>query len=181
VIKRIYANTSIRERPASPDNHITQERQVHLVCADHIVCVATSHVTITNAECERLFLDEGFAIGQLFRQLRRVPEFELLSVNATIHLPGARRELRRRYKLAIDGFECEIEEVFPDRDMFVRCEAWLYESDASSTHIMEKNSEEVSDNANSDNAKALVKHMPSNTWTWLSPRRFFPSWIVDRF
>ncbi|KAG1739144.1 uncharacterized protein EDB91DRAFT_1136215 [Suillus paluster] len=124
-IELIYAHCSSRLEPACPEKPITQSRQVHLVCASRTVCVATSTVTITSPECERLFLDEKFPIGQTFRRLNRTPKFSLLSVET--QAIGGQRELRRTYKLETEGFVAEILEVFPDRDMFVRGEAWLME------------------------------------------------------
>ncbi|KAH7927467.1 hypothetical protein BV22DRAFT_1045383 [Leucogyrophana mollusca] len=132
-IECIYANASSRLKPASPENPITQSRQVHLKCASRVVCVATSTVTITSPECERLFLDEKFPIGQTFRQLRRNPRFSLLNVET--HAVGGKRELRRTYRLETEGFVAEILEVFPDRDMFVKGEAWLTEGKVDSCAI----------------------------------------------
>ncbi|KAG2369237.1 hypothetical protein BDR07DRAFT_1389077 [Suillus spraguei] len=118
-IELAYAN-------GSPRHPVTQSRQVHLVCASRIVCTATSKVTITNPDFERVFLDEKYPIGQTFRKMMRHPQFTLLDVQAQV--VGGKRELRRTYTLETDGFLCEILEVFPDRDMFVRGEAWLTES-----------------------------------------------------
>ncbi|KAF8836368.1 hypothetical protein BDN67DRAFT_336080 [Paxillus ammoniavirescens] len=125
IVKCIYANASPRLRPASPENPITQSRQVHLICANRILCIATSLVTITSPQAERVFLDEKFPIGQTFRQLRRSPRFTLLSVETLI--VRGKRELRRTYTLETEGFLTEILEVFPDRDMFTRGEAWVLE------------------------------------------------------
>ncbi len=108
-----------------PEHPITQKRQVHLVCSSRTVCVATSSVTITSPECEGLFLDQKFAIGQLFRHLRCPPKFTL--IDAETNVVGTRRELRRNYRLEIEGIVCDILEEFPDRDMFVRGQAWLDE------------------------------------------------------
>lgn len=133
-VKRIYANASPRLRPASPEHPITQSRQVHLLCANRVVCVATSIVTITSPESERLFLDDKFPIGQTFRQLRRNPQFSLLSVETP--MVRGKRELRRTYMLETEGFKTEILEVFPDRDMFSRGEDWLLEeSDVEETRV----------------------------------------------
>lgn len=132
-LELIYAHCSSRLTPASSENPITQSRQVHLVCASRTVCIATSTVTITSPQCERLFLDEKFPIGQTFRRLNRTPKFSLLNVE-TQAIDG-KRELRRTYKLETEGFVAEILEVFPDRDMFVRGEAWLMEQRADlNTH-----------------------------------------------
>ncbi|KAH7926976.1 hypothetical protein BV22DRAFT_1111384 [Leucogyrophana mollusca] len=123
LVERVYANTPSRQTPASPRNPITQTRQVHLTCASCIVCVATSTVTITSPNVERVFLDEHFPIGQTFRHLHRIPEFSLLGVET--QEVGGKRELRRTYRLETEGFVAQILEVFPDRDMFVLGEGWL--------------------------------------------------------
>ncbi|KAK0194680.1 acetyl-CoA synthetase-like protein [Armillaria mellea] len=128
-IECIYAHTSSRELPASPEQPITQKRQVHLVCSSRTVCIATSSVAITSPECEGLFLDQKFAIGQLFRHLRCPPKFTLIDAETTV--VGTLRELRRNYRLEIEGIVCDILEEFPDRDMFVRGQAWLDETAAN--------------------------------------------------
>ncbi|TFK80164.1 hypothetical protein K466DRAFT_667806 [Polyporus arcularius HHB13444] len=122
-VERIYTKTTPRGAGASKDHPIHQERQVHLVCGPKVVCVATSSVTVTSPETERLLLDEKFALGQIFRHLRADPEFLLLNVDSQI--VAGKRELRRTYLLETEGIRCEILEVFPDRDMFVLGEAWL--------------------------------------------------------
>ncbi|KIM63927.1 hypothetical protein SCLCIDRAFT_15405 [Scleroderma citrinum Foug A] len=125
-VERIYANTSPRLQPASPEHPITQSRQVHLVCADKTVCIATSTVTITSPAAERVFLDEKYPIGQTVRKLGQGHRFTLLGVETPT--VGQKRELRRVYVLETEGFYCEILEVFPDREMFARGEAWLMET-----------------------------------------------------
>lgn len=131
MIECIYANTSSRSKPASPEHPITQTRQVHLKCASRTVCVATSQVTITSTVAERLFLDDKFPIGQLFRQLGRSPAFQLLNVFAE-NVDG-KRSLRRTYTLETEGVLCEILEEFADRDMFVQGEAWLMKDSVGAT------------------------------------------------
>lgn len=43
--------------------------------------------------------------------------------------PG-KEYLRRKYLLKTEGFECEIEEVFPDRAMFTpTMDKWIVQSD----------------------------------------------------
>ncbi|KAH9946366.1 uncharacterized protein BXZ73DRAFT_95864 [Epithele typhae] len=122
-IECISTETALRGTGASPTNPIRQDRQVHLKCGSRVLCIATSSVTLTSPECERLLLDEKFAIGQIFRHLRAYPNFTLLSVSAQV--VSGKRELRRTYKLETDGIACEILEVFPDRDMFDKGVAWL--------------------------------------------------------
>ena len=126
---------------ASPNTPIIQTRQVHLQCAGKVVCTATSTVRITSPEIAHLFLQEKYAIGQLFRRLEKVPAFELVAVGfgavehkekfvASTSSTGAASgsppdQLWRKYTLGIPHFECEILEVFPDRQMFVKGEKWL--------------------------------------------------------
>lgn len=122
-IECIYTRTEPRGIGASLANPIKQARQVHLKCGSRILCIATSSVTVTSPECERLLLDEKFALGQIFRQLRVYPEFSLLDVSAQV--VDGKRELRRTYLLETAGIMCEILEVFPDRDLFDMGVAWL--------------------------------------------------------
>ncbi|PIL23728.1 hypothetical protein GSI_13478 [Ganoderma sinense ZZ0214-1] len=121
----IYSRTGPRETGASATNPIKQARQVHLKCGSRILCIATSSVTVTSPECERLLLDEKFALGQIFRQLRVYPEFSLLDVGAQV--VDGKRELQRTYLLETEGIMCQILEVFPDRDLFDIGAAWLHQ------------------------------------------------------
>ena len=129
-IKTIYAHTSPRTHAASPEEPITQRREVHLLCNDKTACIATSTVTITTPQVERLFLDEKFAIGQMFRRMQTPPQFALLECGSKFE--AGKRVLWRRYTLSTEGFLCDIVEVFPDRDMFVQGEKWLSQEPASS-------------------------------------------------
>ena len=124
---------------ASPTSPIVQTRQVHLQCAGKIVCTATSTVRITSPECANLFLVEKYAIGQMFRRLEKIPAFELLAVGLgpvddNDKVPGTfsteadkkkLNQLWRKYTLTIPNFECEILEVFPSREMFLKGDSWL--------------------------------------------------------
>ncbi|KAF8343511.1 hypothetical protein F5887DRAFT_886757 [Amanita rubescens] len=117
----------------SPATPITQERQIRLVCMDKVVCVATSTVRITSPECARLVLEEKYGIGQVFRRIAKVPEFDILAVGVGPYhtAPGtegkqANDQLWRKYRVAVPEFECEILEVFPSREMFTNCEHWLF-------------------------------------------------------
>jgi hypothetical protein len=75
-----------------------------------------------------LFLQEKYAIGQVFVEIGRTPRFELVEVgigsNKWTERTG-RGQLWRKYKLEVEGFECDILEVFPDRKMFIQGEEWL--------------------------------------------------------
>ncbi|KAF5375452.1 hypothetical protein D9615_007959 [Tricholomella constricta] len=128
---------------ASRDLPVIQTRQVHLQCSGKIVCTATSTVRITSPEYAHLFLEEKYAIGQMFARMGKAPEFDLVSVGLgpvsdddtppSEKTPlGGRQEqqLWRKYKLVVADFECEILEVFPSRDMFVGGHQWL-EADAA--------------------------------------------------
>ncbi|KAJ3865051.1 hypothetical protein EV359DRAFT_72652 [Lentinula novae-zelandiae] len=123
-IEVIYAKNTPRIAPAAPDAPIIQTRKVLLKCRSVVVCTATSTVTLTSPECERLILDEKFAIGQTFRQMKQVPAFLLKDIELN-ETPAGEEELRRTYTLTSPGIECEILEVFPSRDMFVYGEEWL--------------------------------------------------------
>ncbi|KAG5652221.1 hypothetical protein H0H81_005763 [Sphagnurus paluster] len=133
---------------AAPDYPILQTRQVHLQCSGKVVCTATSTVRITSPEFAHFFLEEKYAIGQVFAHTGKVPAFELLSVglgpvpstgSAGQESPtqvsgaaaGGEEQLWRRYKLFVHDFECEILEVFPSRQMFVGGQQWLDNLDLS--------------------------------------------------
>lgn len=51
-------------------------------------------------------------------------EFALLECGSSIDATTGNDKLWRRYILAMEGFECDIIEVFPDREMFTD-EAWI--------------------------------------------------------
>jgi hypothetical protein len=138
---------------ASPSSPIVQTRQVHLQCAGKIVCTATSTVRVTSPECAYLFLQEKYAIGQMFRRLEKVPAFELLEVGLgpvddNDKDPGALSttkdkksiQLWRKYTLTIPDFECEILEVFPSREMFLKGDSWLTGEYAKAETSSEANS-----------------------------------------
>lgn len=82
---------------------------------------------------------EKYAIGQMFRRLEKIPAFELLAVGLgpvddNDKVPGTfstekdkkkSNQLWRKYTLTIPDFECEILEVFPSREMFLKGDSWL--------------------------------------------------------
>lgn len=107
---------------------ISQKREVHLVCSRKTVCVATSTVTITDPYIEEIFLDERYAIGQVFRKMGAQAEFALLECGTSVDAITGKDKIWRRYILAMEGFECDIIEVFPDREMFSN-EEWIVASD----------------------------------------------------
>lgn len=72
---------------------------------------------MTNTHTAGLFLDDKVAIGQMYRTLGQTPRFTLTKVGVEKNISGV-EHLWRTYTLAVDGFECDIREVFPDRRMF---------------------------------------------------------------
>ena len=108
---------------------MTQRREVHLLCGGKTACIATSDVTITAPLPERLFFDEKYAIGQMFRKMQTPPQFAL--IDCGVKVEDGKDTLWRRYTLSTEGFVCNITEVFPDRDMFKLCEGWLDEERAN--------------------------------------------------
>ncbi|KAF9062137.1 hypothetical protein BDP27DRAFT_1385203 [Rhodocollybia butyracea] len=143
-VQVVSLTNSPRLSPASPSNPITQQRQVLLKCRNVVVCTATSTVTLTSPECERIILDEGYAIGQAFRSMGRVPEFRLVKVMSGLEdeegegegeqgegMQGERDKgegeqmLKRVYTLGSPGIDCLILEEFPSRDMFVDGDKWI--------------------------------------------------------
>ncbi|KAF9447503.1 hypothetical protein P691DRAFT_760703 [Macrolepiota fuliginosa MF-IS2] len=138
---------------ASEETPITQTRQVHLVCSGQIVCTATATVRITDPSVAHFFLVENFAIGQMFRRIEKLPRFELQNVGigpypcedldvaswSPASNPGSgSQELWRKYKLIAPDFECDIVEVFPDRDMFVGGTTWLDGMCGVPVHLYER-------------------------------------------
>lgn len=115
-----------RSCPRSPDSASgaepwTQSRQVHLKCGERTLCNATSFVTITQPLWARAWASvpsEQVTLPALFALLGTVPEFTLLGISAR----GG--EIRRTYRVASDGVECEVLEVFPDRAMFSAGADW---------------------------------------------------------
>ena len=71
----------------------------------------------------------------MFRRMEKVPAFELVKVGLGNVVEGGEKaskavnksakQLWRKYTLTIPHFECEILEVFPDRQMFLDGERWL--------------------------------------------------------
>ena len=55
------------------------ERKVTLLCGGTEFAEATSRLHITRADCISAIADGGVAIGQLFRHLNILPDFELLA------------------------------------------------------------------------------------------------------
>ncbi|KAG8998019.1 hypothetical protein FRB94_010774 [Tulasnella sp. JGI-2019a] len=102
---------------ASPEHPITKVREVTLSIEGKAVCLCISNITMTTPRAARLFLEEKHAVDQMYRMLGRNPEFTLVNVGIDENISGG-QQLWRSYKLATEGFECEIREIFPDRRIF---------------------------------------------------------------
>ncbi|CAE6436658.1 unnamed protein product [Rhizoctonia solani] len=115
---------------ASPETPVTQTRRVNLMCEGHVACVCISTIKMSTQETAHLFLEEKFAIGQMFRRMGKPAAFQLISAGVEPSLAGSGQEnLWRTYTLKTDGFECEIKEIFPDRRMFASpqsAECWMH-------------------------------------------------------
>ena len=84
------------------------DRKVELRIYDQstIVCEAFSQITITDPHILDLILNQGIAIGQLFRYLNILPQFKLLQVGRS------NESFWRNYTLSASGIHCEIKEIF---------------------------------------------------------------------
>nr|KAJ3422094.1 hypothetical protein HK105_001198 [Polyrhizophydium stewartii] len=84
------------------------DREVNLVCMGKTCCNAKSTIQITKPEYVKLIVVDKVGIGQLFRFLNILPEFQLLKVARKTHT------LFREYSLETDGIRCIIAEEFPN-------------------------------------------------------------------
>lgn len=86
------------------------DRTVHLSVFNQVFCKATSVITIHSLECIELVQSEAIGIGQLFRQLDKLPTFALLDAGRT-------REggLWRSYRLQCQELTCNIREELSDK------------------------------------------------------------------
>lgn len=115
-----------RSCPRSPDSADrtepwTQSRQLQFMSGSRVLCNATSFVAMTSPTSAHMWASvpsDEITLPRLFTRLGVVPEFKLLGISARGN------EIRRTYRVATDGVECEILEVFPDRDMFDLGPSW---------------------------------------------------------
>lgn len=118
-----------RIESTSTSSPIYQARQVELRCSDKVVCTATSSIVIRSPKAARLFLEDKFAVGQMFSKLGKPADAELLEVGFDTDEEGT-QNLWRKYLLHVDEFACEILEVFPSREMFRQGVCWLLDEKA---------------------------------------------------
>eukprot|EP00126_Sphaerothecum_destruens_P003834 Sdes_comp17625_c0_seq2m6890 len=93
-----------RKREDSPPDCPVYDRQITLTCKGQQFCVATSTVKLSSQRIIDLVEKDGIGIGQLFRNLKLVPTFRLLSCGRTSSC------LWRVYNLNADNIECVIRE-----------------------------------------------------------------------
>ncbi|KAJ1971914.1 hypothetical protein H4R35_004981 [Dimargaris xerosporica] len=91
------------------------DREINLVTAEReeidvhqVLCIATSKIAITNKAFQRMLVNDGVGIGQLFHYAGVVPTFRLLQIGKDPD--GA---FWRLYSLSCDGIHFEIREWFP--------------------------------------------------------------------
>ncbi|KAI8847336.1 hypothetical protein BC829DRAFT_477322 [Chytridium lagenaria] len=89
------------------------DRVVELIILDKPVCTAWSVVTLSSPEFLRLVVEAQVGIGQLFRFLNVLPEFQLHAVGRDA-LTGV---FWRTYTLSCKGIRCDLREEFA-RDTF---------------------------------------------------------------
>ncbi|KAJ3111377.1 hypothetical protein HK100_002706, partial [Physocladia obscura] len=99
------ANFSKNDVVAEYDRHV---ELLHGPNNNRLACSATSTVTLGNSEYLRLIDEEHIGIGQLFRYLNILPNFELLSVGRD------EATFWRVYTLSSGlDIQCVLKEVFP--------------------------------------------------------------------
>ncbi|GAB1526093.1 branched-chain alpha-keto acid dehydrogenase E1-alpha subunit [Rhizoctonia solani] len=128
-VHRIWETPTSGSGPtASAATPFEQARRVHLVCESHVICVCISTLRITSPHAAHLVADDHLTVGEAFRSLARQPgakaEFDLLEVGLE-EVEDGKESLWRRYILRAEGFECDVREIFPDREMFAGSEDWL--------------------------------------------------------
>lgn len=82
-------------------------REVNLTCLGKVVCNAKSKIVLNNEEYLKLIEEKKVGIGQLFRFLHLLPEFELISIGKESN------RFWRVYNLIADGIVATIHEEFP--------------------------------------------------------------------
>jgi chorismate-pyruvate lyase len=91
---------------SSPDDKCW-DRRVHLTVHNQTFCTADSFIRVHNVECQALVESGHVGLGQLFRYLDILPEFELLEAG-----PTPQGGCWRKYTLSCKYVTCHIQEVF---------------------------------------------------------------------
>jgi chorismate-pyruvate lyase len=90
----------------SPDDKCW-DRLVHLTVHNQTFCTADSFIRVHDVECQALVESGHVGLGQLFRYLDILPEFELLEAG-----PTPQGGCWRKYTLSCKYVTCHIQEVF---------------------------------------------------------------------
>ncbi|RKO88285.1 hypothetical protein BDK51DRAFT_14460, partial [Blyttiomyces helicus] len=109
VTVEIITNARLDETAVTDPLKAVFRREVNIRCRDNVVCNAKSTITITDPEHLRLIEEELVGIGQLFRYLNVLPEFELVRAGQTPET------FWRDYELRSAGIACRIHEEFYKR------------------------------------------------------------------
>lgn len=91
------------------------DRVVDLRVLGHVVCTATSVITVHDAQCAQWVQSGQVGLGQLFRYLDLLPEFTLLDAgmcDAQQDDDNGGGGFWRCYRLECQELICEIHEVF---------------------------------------------------------------------
>jgi hypothetical protein len=83
------------------------DRQVHLAVHNQTFCTATSTIWVHDRECQDLVESGSVGLGQLYRYLDILPEFELHQA-----APTPEGGCCRNYTLASKYVTCQIQEIF---------------------------------------------------------------------
>lgn len=83
------------------------DRRVHLTVHDQTFCTADSFIRVHDVDCQALVESGQVGLGQLFRYLDILPEFELLQAG-----PTPQGGCWRNYTLSCKYVTCHIHEVF---------------------------------------------------------------------
>ncbi|KAL5036098.1 hypothetical protein RTP6_003700 [Batrachochytrium dendrobatidis] len=84
------------------------DREVDIHCLGKICCNAKSSITLSSPKYIEMIKSNQVGIGQLFRYVNILPEFELLMVRRD------KDYLIRKYSLETKGIQCVITESFPN-------------------------------------------------------------------
>ena len=129
--------------------------------------MTTSTVTVPSVERKDLVLDDKTFVSQLFDQSQHTPKYSLLSIGTQV--VDGRKVLRKTYTLEAGGFLCTTVDEFPDRDMFVRGNAWLQDMrpriDGGLVPSLMPNATRFAEAATSEHFFSLTPHSPFLTPT----------------
>ena len=100
-------NDSESSSSSDDDDDKCWDRRVHLTVHNQTFCTADSFIRVHDVECQALVESGHVGLGQLFRYLDVLPEFELLEAG-----PTPQGGCWRLYTLSCKYVTCRIQEVF---------------------------------------------------------------------